>query len=206
MVNRSKAEVVFAAHWLSMLGDLSMRTLKDALTRGDEMDRVDAVYSTPGMPAHAVEYDDGFWHGESSVGRDVRKTERMLQPLPSFPGLLVARIRLCAIKLVGAPRDDRLFIVHVESRHPGKAVRALAVKLAGHHSVPGSMKEKLLSATGDWDADADAVAHHFFMETDEEYKLSVQRMVEEVGEAGARRVLNAHGVKSRIDESYATTA
>ena len=75
---RSKAEVMFAAHWLAAYGDVSLKTLKDALARGHAMGLVDAVFSICYGVDVAVDYDDGYYHDPGAIPRDVRKTERML--------------------------------------------------------------------------------------------------------------------------------
>ena len=199
-VNRSKAEVMFAAHWLAVYGDVSLKTLRDALASGHAMGLVDAVFSTCYGVDVAVEYDDGYCHDPGAIPRDVRKTERMLLHPQCDTDMIVVRLRVCAVGLPGVPDDNRLLVVHVDSRYPGIAVHALATALAEHDMVPGDMKARLRAVPmRNWDNRARDVAHQYFVETDELYRTFVERMVAEVGEGGARRLLDTSGIESRLD-------
>ena len=200
MVNRSKAEVMFAAHWLAAYGDVSLKTLKDALARGHAMGLVDAVFSICYGVDVAVDYDDGYYHDPGAIPRDVRKTERMLLHPQRDTDMIVVKLRVCAVGLPGVPDDNRLLVVHVDSRYPGIAVHTLATALAEHDMVPDDMKARLRAVPMQkWDNHARDVAHQYFVETDELYRAFVERMVAEVGEGGARRLLNTYGIASRLD-------
>ena len=200
MVNRSKAEVMFAAHWLAAYGDVSLKTLKDALARGHAMGLVDAVFSICYGVDVAVDYDDGYYHDPGAIPRDVRKTERMLLHPQRDTDMIVVKLRVCAVGLPGVPDDNRLLVVHVDSRYPGIAVHTLATALAEHDMVPDDMKARLRAVPMQkWDNHARDVAHQYFVETDELYRTFVERMVAEVGEGGARRLLNTSGIASRLD-------
>eukprot|EP00966_Prymnesium_polylepis_P245253 5673521-Prymnesium_polylepis.1 len=141
MTKRSRAEVVFDAHWLSALGKLSMENLVECLRDGDRAGLVDAGFRfLPGVRSHLLEYDPVFWHDNTQIARDLKKTKRMLR---ENPDVLVVRVR------IGAPRleieHERLVILYTDRRLEKHATIAteLGRLLAPHLSA--TLSKRLLS-------------------------------------------------------------
>ena len=198
MKQRSRAEVVFDCYWLVALGKLSMANLVKALNTGYSLGLTDAAFTGyDGIPAHAMEYDDGFWHDEARVGGDVRKTQRLLR---ESPDMLVCRIRLDAPPL--GMEHARLIVAEGADRHPGRAVSKMALAFAAHPSVSEELRERLKHSARNVarNKQADQLAHNFFLKADAAYKQAIRDLEDVVGSPeAARRVLEKHGVVTRLD-------
>jgi len=177
-----------------------MDALVDALNAGDKLGKVDAAFfGLGGVPDHAIEYDDGFWHDTDRIGGDEKKSKKMLAMRSGT--MIVCRVRLEAPPL--ALTDPRLVVAHVPDRHPGRAVAAMAKALAAHPSVSHPLRKRLLAAKGTNDKHAIDLAHTFFLKADKQYKADLDAIATEVGPDNARRILATHGVKTRVGDVLA---
>ena len=195
MALRSRAEVVFAAHILSLLGVLSKRNLIEVLLDGDHAGKVDAGYrSLPGLPVKMLgEYDPWPWHDDARLGGDLRKTQRMLD---ENPDAIVFRVRINAPVL--PIQHDRLVILQTDERGENHArIAAQLGKLLAPH-IPGPIGDRLLAATGARDKRAEDVAHRVLLQIDSDYKAQLEVLEEVVGEDASRYLLCVHGVKTRL--------
>jgi hypothetical protein len=182
--------------------------LKDALNAGKSHYRTDALFhNILDLPTLWFEYDPGYTHtGKDRVEGDVRKTEKLLKN--ASPDDIVVRLRVNAPSIDNyfpeEIREKRLLIVNVTTNEQNfsKLAEIVAKKIAecGSNRLSDDTKKQLLGVNGKKDKSAEDTAHKLLMCIDDEYKHNIEELERLVGEKDALRILNCHGVKSRIDK------
>ena len=197
MTQRSRAEVTCLAHLLKAIrGKCTLEMLYEAMRLGDQMFKTDGVIKCANQTI-AYEYDEGTFHRTTDIPRDVRKTEKLLA---HDPDLRVLRIRIDAPPLPDhILSNPRVIVVNVESRNVMTIVAAAAFALKDLLPDPFSKRLTNLGEKPSRSKSVDSVVHACFMRLDSAYKSELDTVKALVGdEAIARRVLSAHGVKSRL--------
>ena len=200
MAQRSRAEVVMFAHTLCLvLGQITVDGLLDAMSAGDRAHKADGMIESLNM---AFEYDDATWHGMDSIGRDVRKTEK----------LLLSMFRVLRVRVGDAPplpadnkaiADPDCVIVETRTRSVKQVIREICKALVRTSMVTGPVKQRLQEVARAGyvrDSKVDDVIHETFLRIDHEYKKELDKVAGMLDgdETLARTILAQWGVKTRL--------
>ena len=200
MIGSSRKEVVLVAHILSAYNANGHDALVKALNDGKSRGLTDAAFvDLEDIPETWFEYDPGFTHDKDRVDADVRKTMRMLDAAPA--NALIVRLRVDAPSIDDAlPDDPRLLIVETTDSNPSRQAALVAKRVAESGFVSAEVKARLLRLDGAKNRVAENTAHSLLLRIDREYKRDLERLSQLLGDEDARRMVNCHGVKSRIGE------
>ena len=189
---RSHEELVFSAHVLDALGELSLPALAECLCLGDDAGQLDAMFGAIDV---ALEWDGGGerFHGEGSMARDVAKTERLLAQSAT---VRVVRMRVGAPPIPALDGRERCAVVCVPANATMlHALRAFAAAVRPFVAEP--YKARLANLHGHKRPRAALEVHHLECACDAQFARGVRRLRGLLGDDAAYHVVSrVHGVRA----------
>ena len=202
-IGASKAETYIVAHVAQLLFENGLleqgvtgRSLAKILMEGKGRQNTDAFFKLTNDTEMLFEYDPGFTHGDSDVGRDQRKTIKLRE---MYPDALVVRLRVGAAHFEQLPQwGDNVLVVVTESQSP-KVAASAAVTAVAQRIQRGSAAAAKACPSGTHE-NADKAAADVWARMSKEYQAAEQRVAELVGGDVnlARKLMATSGVPSRV--------
>eukprot|EP00940_MAST-03C_sp_MAST-3C-sp2_P000118 g118.t1 len=204
-IGASKAETSHVAHVAQFLFEnglleqgVTTRSLAKHLTEGKARCKTDAFFKLTNGTEMLFEYDPGYTHGDSEVGRDQRKTTKLRK---MFPDAFVVRLRVGAALFEQLPQwGDNVLVVVTESKSPNVAASAAVTAVAQRIHRSGFTATKACASSNHDTAAANAAAADLWARMSKEMEAAEQRVAALVGGDLdlARKLMATGGVPSRV--------
>ena len=200
MPNRSREEIVFAAHLIHALGlPCTAEVLERALQDGARDEQWDLYLNLDGTHL-SVDYDGHVYHQEDRVERDHQKTMERLQRDPKG---LVLRVRsgpLAAPLDIDIPERCAIVRVHTKMSNASHVVSVVAPKLAVILQEP--FKSRLVEAGargGVRNPVAREVAYAVIQNMDARYRQGVQQLKGLLKDTQLARKMMNHRIHTALE-------
>ena len=191
---RSHEELVFGAMLLHAIGELTLPMFASCLCKADDMGLVDIVFPQLNM---AMEWDGGYYHDETQIERDTKKTIRLIQENAE---LIVLRIRHGAPRIEALQCIDKCICVHVPDDASLEDTLIKAAE-AVQSRLPESYASLLLRSAKSTTRDiANVVVCNLRCKCDTAFGTAFDRLSQLMGDrVVAQKIVDSvHGVRSHL--------
>ena len=196
LVNRSKEEILFECLLHIAIKDKipNVYEIINSLVLGDEYNRSDMVLYINNEP-FIFEYDGGYWHDESRILRDIKKTEKLLK---FYKESIVVRIRVkCKNEYDYNHPDDRCTIIKVDSSNlidiVNKTTRILSEKYPSLNSTFKILSKSEIKNAEKLYYNINNICH-------DNYKIFYELIIKIIGKTNTNKILDKHGYNIRIHQ------
>ena len=192
--NRSRSEVLFSSLFAQYIQQTDVHRILGSLCLGERLCNSDCAFQLPDGRIVVLEYDGGYWHGDSRVEQDVRKSRKVVG---AQSNTWLVRIRTGNAAPFPLPDDiqERCLVVHSQETTVAKQFDDL--KRAIQHDVRFNF---LMGDPQRVDLGmANKMCNEVFSRCDATFKERLGELKRLVGTLErANQVLNVHGVTSNM--------
>jgi len=195
LVNRSKEEILFECLLHIAIKDKipNVYEIINSLVLGDEYNRSDMVLYINNEP-FIFEYDGGYWHDESRILGDIKKTKKLLD---LYKESIIVRIRVkCKNEYDNIHHQhDRCTIIKVDSSNPidivNTTTRILSEKYPSLNSTFKILSKSEIKNAQKLYYDINNICNS-------NYKISYELIIKIIGKTNTDKILDKHGYNTRI--------